>query len=523
MKQLTKTQSKIVALRDSAISGYNKVVGQFTELEKGYMAFIDEAQQDSLRKREKSAIPTQIIRAKVRKIERDIMKTYFSNDTLAQIEIDGDPKLTAIMQKKINNNASKKMNLYTIIRPNVRDALVYGTTVAKVYWSNIKNKLVIQPRNLNEICIDPSARNHFDAKFFVDRFYMTIDDIKTQYKGKSRGIKFDELSSMGSNGDTKDQAVGDIGEYRRIEVVEVYRFTGDKWTVSTMVGDVFLRTDVVLSDGNPFIFGILAPQFVGLKENHAVRSYGDSYIAPMIPLQTQYIATRNQQFDAIDAQLNPRFLTTRNSGLKDEDLRGTKKKLIVNNLENIRELPVPNINQSIFDTNKIDEEIQEVGGLPKFAQGMTGDNDPSSATGANLITESGNATVDDIITSFNESFFQPLVSRVVMLTYKYEESLDFVGFDRKKEIAMSVTINAGVGAMNAEMRSNNIDNAILSLTNTVKLFLDAEIMEKAQAYIELIDELTIEKAKLLGVKNIEEKIKSAKSNPIPQPIQPTGE
>jgi hypothetical protein len=47
------------------------------------------------------------------------------------------------------------------------------------------------------------------------------------------------------------------------------------------------------------------------------------------------------------------------------------------------------------------------------------------------------------------------------------------------------------------------------LTNAVKLFLDGGMQQKATEYIVVLDELTKEKAKLLGVKNIEEKMKDA--------------
>lgn len=504
---LTKNQEQILALKSVAINGYDKVVSQFLELEKGYMAFLGDDVIRSLRKREKSYIPTQIIRAKVRKIERDIMKTYFSTDELGTVEIDGDEKLSVVMQKKLGEYASAKSSLYTIMRPLIRDALVYGTTVLKVYWSEARNKVVIQPRSLSEICIDPYARNHFDAKFMVDRFYMTVADIKASFK-KAKKMDFSNVSSTSSNNIVKNQEQT-LNDYKRVEVAEVYRIVDGKWFVSTIVNNEFLRTDDELNDGNPILFGVIFPQFVGLKEYQAIRSYGDSYIAPMIPVQTQYIVSRNQQFDAIDLQLNPRFLATRNSGLRDDDLGSNKKKIQVNSIDSIKELPAPNINQSIFDTNKLDEELQEVGGLPKFAQGIATSSTPNSATGTTLLSENGNTTVDDIITSLNENLIQAFLTRILKLTYKHEVSTDFAGYDRTKDIVKNVTINAGVGAMTRSERLNNLDNAILSLSNTVKLFLDGGMQQKATEYIVVLDELTKEKAKLLGVKNIEEKMKNA--------------
>lgn len=503
--ELTKKQQQIIRLRDVAIKRFNLIKPQFQELEAGYLSSLEQEQVKSLRKQGKSHIAQQIIKAKVRKIVRDIMKTYFSSDVLASVEIENDDKLSKIMQKRLNTYSNQKVNLYTILRPLVENVVIYGTNIAKVYWSKKDNGLRIQTRGLNEVLIDPYARNHYEAKFFIDRFYMSVADIKQIYRTRLKNIKLD-------NFDTEqmiDQEA-DLGEYKRVQVVEVYRKVNDDWLTSTLIGDSFIRTDVKLNDGNPLLFGKVFPQFIPFDEKDAIPSYGDSYIAPMIPLQKQFVITRNQQMDAIYAQLNPRFLVTRDSGLRDDDLRASSKKVTVSSLERIKELPAPNINQSIFDVNRMDEEIQEVGGLPKIVQGISSDKDPRSATGMSLMSDSGNSTIDDIITSFNESFFEPLVQRMLRLIYKYEAHRDFVGYDRSKSIAFKININAGVGAMSREIRINNLENGILSSTNSIKVFLESGLMDKAFIQANLLEELTIEKMKLLGIKNIDSKINKSK-------------
>ena len=77
----------------------------------------------------------------------------------------------------------------------------------------------------------------------------------------------------------------------------------------------------------------------------------------MIPLQEQYTITINQQFDAIDKQLNPQFLATKQSGLSENTLRSNKKLLQVTDLNTIRELPQPNINQSLLTTDLNDSTM----------------------------------------------------------------------------------------------------------------------------------------------------------------------
>lgn len=504
---LTKKQQQIINLRDVAIKKFNIIKPQFEELEKGYLSELEARQVQRLKKAGKSHIAQQLIKAKVRKIVRDIMKTYFSSDILANIEIENDDALSQVMQKRLNSYSNQKINLYTILRPLVEQSIIYGTNIAKVYWSKKDNQLRIQARGINEVLIDPYARNHYEAKYFIDRFYMSIADIKRTYKTKLKGI---DLSSVSRSDEMAENQEVDLGEYKRVMIVEVYRKIDDDWYLSSMIGDDFLRTDVKLNDGNPLLFGKIFPQFVPFGEKNAIPSYGDSYIAPMIPLQKQFVVTRNQQMDAVYEQLNPRFLVTRNSGLRDDDLVNRARKISVSSLEQIKELPAPNISQSIFDVNRIDEEIQEVGGLPKLVQGISTQNDPSSATGMSLMNDSGNSTIDDIITSFNESFFEPLIQRMLRLIYKYEADREFVNFDRTKSIAFKIAINAGIGAMSREIRINNLENGILGSSNSIKVFLESGLMDKAFIQANLLEELTIEKMKLLGIKNVDKKIQKAK-------------
>lgn len=499
----TETKELIISLRDECVNKFNTVKGEFIELEKGYLALMDEQQKKDLKNRGKSHITQKIIKAKVRKIERDIMKTYFSTNRLAQIEIEGREQLTEVLQKKLDRCA-KKLNLYTLLRPVIRDLLIYGTCVFKIHWSANKNSLIVTPKKIDRVLVDPYASSYFDAKYFVDRFYMTKDEIQTTFKGKLKGFEF---SSMSKNSLNLDVQPSKLGEYKRYEVYEIYRKTKDGWKLSTMIDDFFVRVDEPLKDGHPFIFGIAYPQFIGIDERGAIASYGDSYVEPMIALQKQFIVRRNQQMDAIFQQLNQRFLTTRDSGLRDDELFTNKRKIVVSSLDTVRELPTPNINQSIFDVNKIDEEIQEVGGLPKLNQGISSSTDPRSATGMNLLNESGNATIDDIITGFNESAFEPMIFRMTKLIYKYEVSEDFIGVDRSKDIEPLIVVNAGVGVAGVDMQIGNIDSGVALLNTSINIAKELGREDKVNEYFVVLDELIAKKVEIVGIKNIENKIR----------------
>lgn len=496
----------IKILRDEAISAFNTIKSDFIELEKGYLAKIDDNVKDYLKRHGKSHIEQKIIFAKVRKIERELMKTYFSNSRLADVEVVGRPELTEILQNELDCLSNQKLNLYTSIRQNITQMLVYGTSIVKVYFDTKTNCVKIQPKRINEVLIDPYAKSHFDAKYFVDCFYMSVGDIKRIFKKNVKNIDFDNLDNTNATLLQKKAQNNNLGDYKRILIHEIYRKIGDDWYLSTMINDEFIRCDVKLKDGHPFCFGIAFPQFVRIDETNAIRSYGASYIEPMIPIQKQFIVTRNQQMDAIYMQLHPRLLCERNSGLRDDDLKLNSQKIVVNNLASIKDLPVPHLSDSIFDVNQLDTELQEVGGLPKLLQGLTSTGMPRNATGMNILNESGNAVIDDIITSYNESFFEPFIQRILKLTYKYKIDERFVNFDRRSDISLKINVNAGVGAMSRDVKLNNLSASKNSLMTMEKMLLEAGLTDKAFEYIKVLDSLTKDELKALGTKNTDELI-----------------
>lgn len=473
----------IKKLKDEAINRFERIKGEFKELENGYLALIDEEQIKSLRQRNKSYIAQRPIYAKVEKITRDIMKTYFNNDKLAEIEIENEPKLTKILQDEIN--AVLRINpFYNDIREVITDMLVYGTGISKVYWSQ-QNGLTISKRKIDEVLIDPHAKSFYDAKYFVDRFYISIGDLKRQFKLSDKDIK--ELKA-------------DLGDFAREQIFEVYTKTDNEWRISILFRDKFLKFNEPLKLGLPFIWWIYRPQFARIDEKDAILAYGGAYISPMIPLQKQLIVTRNQQMDAINAQLNPRFFATQRSGLRDDDLRNNLLKVKVFELGEIKQIPSPDIGQSIFDTNKIDEELQEVGGLSKMSLGIN--QTPRNATAASLLNESGNATIDDIISGINENSFEPFVKRITKLIYAYKTSYALKDYNRELKIEPLITINAGNGSLSREVKISNIDSLINNLALVTKMANEAGATDKAMKYFLMIDEAVAQRARLTGVKNV---------------------
>lgn len=510
MAKKSDVRELLLTLRDEAKRGYEHYEEQFRQLEKGFIAELEKDIIDSLKKRKKTHIAQQIIKAKVRKLEISILKTYFSSKELAVVQDDTNEELGKALQSELDKYLEKKINLYTLIRPTIRDSIVYGTGAMKVYWSIKENKMKLQSVKITDIFYDPHADNIYDIKYAVHRFYMTIDDIKKSFK-IPKGLDLE--SYVNKNRDLRGAGIqeqdSNLGGYQRVQLYEIYRKIDNIWTVSTLLDDVVIRQDIKLKDGFPFIIGNIYPQFVGMDEYFAVRSYGDSFIAPLIPLQMEYIIRRNQQIDAIDLQLNPRYLATKSSGLREDELSGNFKKISVTSIDQVKEVPYPNISQSMFDVEKIDAEIQEISGITKFSQGLQGVR-AETATGISILTEESNEVIEDVIRSLNETFFEPLIFRMLTLIFKYEYTDSFKGFDRTKNITPTVSINAGVGAVNKDMKIKNIDNMLMVLTNVINLHLKANNLEQVYGYTNIMDSLVLEKGKILGIRDIKTKLEEGK-------------
>jgi hypothetical protein len=501
MIQMNKNQERVLLLISEAKKGYDLYRYSFEELEAGYNNVLHPSVVKSLKSRRKSHITPKVIKAKVRKVMISIMKTYFENDEFAKLvpEYPTDEGFEDVekLQKALDNWTTKRINLYTRFKPSVIDALVYGTPIVKIYWSG--KHLSINRVKIRDLFIDPNATSVFDIQYCVNRVFTTVGRLRSQFGRKFKWKNYVGQTELGTKVSTVD-----IGDASRVEVHDVYRYQNGKWLVSTVLPDqTFIRTDEVLKDGLPFIIGNIDPQFVGINETNVVEAYGASFIESMIPLQEEYTIIRNQQIDAIDKTFNPQYMATKTSGLNESDLASGRKKVTVSNLSEVEQVPIPRVDVSIFHTDRLDTEMQEVSGVTKASQGIVDNGSKyQTATGMSILSEEGNVVVGDIIRAMNESFFEPAIRRMVRLIYKYDTTPLLYGVDRTKNIKFFVSINAGVGAVNGEILLNNITQAEGSAMQNAKTHVEMQDIEGAKRYLSVLDKLFEEKLKALRLKNI---------------------
>lgn len=502
-------QAEIVALRDEAIAGYTKHKGDFIALEEGYVNVLSDSIRKALYNKKKSALTPNLIKPKVDMLVRDVMKAFFGNDELAQITAEDkkdehDIRVSDTLKAELKEY-SRDRNLYSRCKPIVRDSIVYGTSIAKVYWNSRDNTCKIEHKKLTDVYFDLYAQTMGDIRFAVERVYMTIADLEKQYKRFDVDWNSYVNNTLISNVDAQNN---EVNKYQRVEFHEVYRMKNGKWYVTTILNDdTILRLDKLLKDGLPFIASVLEPQFVMINEPITpTRAYGASFITPLLSIQRENTIKRNQQIDATDVQLNQRFITTKTSGLREDDLASNRKKIVVDNISNIKELPIPRLNDSIFDTNKLEAEAEQISGVTKFSQGLDTGGREKTAREITAIQGQGSSVIDDINRAFNENFFRPLVQRIAILTYKYKESKRFISIDRTKPLRQKIVINVGIGSTNKILALDNIDNAIATITQSLQMFMQVQDAKRVPLYLTMLDKMNMEKLKLLGQDSVIEEI-----------------
>ena len=269
----------------------------------------------------------------------------------------------------------------------------------------------------------------------------------------------------------------------------------------------FLRVDDELKDGIPFVIGIVENQLQVYGEK-TIKALGYPIIDLLIPLQETYTILLNQELDAIDKQLNPQFMATKVAGVNESQLTSNRKVIYVNDLNQIREMPQINISQSVLSTEKLDTEMQEVSGISKLAQGLIDKGVNTTATGMTILSRETNLVIEDIIKSLNESFFEPLIKRIILLLWKYDENPLLYGVNRNANPLFKVSINTGVGATNKEVLLQSITTAEQTAIQNLQLSLQMQDMDRAKMYSEVLDKLFEKKLEAINFKTLAKDFKN---------------
>ena len=334
--------------------------------------------------------------------------------------------------------------------------------------------------------LDPDATGNEDINYLVHNIYLSKNQI---YRLIDNGIFTPESEIIRENEAIK--------LYQREKIQEVYYKLENIWYCATMWKENKLR-DTPLQDGLPFIIGNLIPQ-ITYNDEDGVRLYGESPISIILPLQQEINTRRNQQIDAIDLSLNPRVLLQLGGGIDPIAFKkGAGEIISCNDPNAVKFFTPPSINEGSFDVQRLDLEAQEAIGVTAYNSGVNSTQLNQTATGVSILSSEANTRIQSLIRSYNETFIEPMLTRLAKLIYKYDTKF-FTLEMSKPPLDLVASINTGLGATNKQLQLQNYQ---------VAFNMFAQI-QNVQGMLRIVQDML----PLLGIKNKEDYFNPEMLNP----------
>jgi hypothetical protein len=439
------------------------------------------------------------------KIYTSIITTYYSNPDLATISPDNpDDALTAEAAEAIQEtlryyDKHKILNLFPVLSKEILNATVYLACAVKVYWDGDAPRM--DGIKLRDLWFDPTSTGMRDAQYLVHRMY--IPRHQAERLESINGFKLPSVvSELAAADDINEWNKQQPARYQLIEVFDIYERLGGEWRISTLMGGQVVRDRYALLDGLPIFVGHLMPQLVLPGEYDAVEMYGSSPVEYLLPLQTEMNQLRNQQLDALRLQLEPRQLIARGSGINPFTFYQSKI-ISITDVNQIKELKSPDINQSQSGVTQLQQEAQEVSAVTPYNTGTTYRMGNETATGTAILSHEANQRLNVYTHCFNETLLEPAMAHLAKLVWRYGRSrfLDAVRLPRDTDPELFVHVNTGMGATSPVVRIQQLREAISTLN--------------ALGETRGVRELAKQLLKMLGIKNIGEYISNEQTSEEP--------
>lgn len=485
-------QTDIIAMISEAKDGWSYYQTDIQAAEDAYFMRLNPDTLKYLKDRNMSSIYFPKINAKSKRITDALSETYFNNDKFAKLDsyINSDAKVIEKWQEAIDHY-TEVLNLYKTFQPIFQEVPYIGTSIIKVYWS--VDRCRIDKMSIEDVWFDRRARTSEDVRYIVDNIYMTVGDIKKMQESGvfNKSIKVDEIfvESIPSE---------------RFKLQEVYFQDGNGWKVTTVYNDAtFMRENVELKDGQPFIWGYLLPQLRAIIDTTFVCVYGEPVINCIIPLQNEMNETRNKMIDGMKHHLMPKIIMAKTAGVTRQDLETIGKPIFTANPTGTQIVPPPNLSSSQMNLQIIDSEMSETIGVSPQQNGV-GANRQQTATETSIQSNEGSVRMQGYVRTFNETLFEKGFERLAMLVWKYGDARFFMGIDRSQVPSYKVTLNTGIGALNKEVQKNGLMQAHQMINQQMQMLMGLQDMEGAKRMCKASEKIVREVLPLFGIKNVDE-------------------
>lgn len=319
----------------------------------------------------------------------------------------------------------EEMEMDIILPDAVKEMLIYGTMVFKVYWQNEEKEVeqvvdvdpslpelgtvkdtvdmlderpVIEAVDLYDFFFDPRGTTIEDCRWVAHRMYRTVDHLKEMQKqGIYKNINLVEHAQLVRMDDEKDQRRSTVGvsipdELEKMEggkrVVELIEYWEDDRVVTVANREVVIR-----DEKNPYKHG--EKPFIRVVDQSVPHEfYGIGELEPIETLQYELNNRRNQRLDNVTLALNRMWIIANSAGVDEDELVSDAGGVVhTNDINGIQQLVMPDVTASSYkEETEVKADIQQTTGVSDFTRGVGSDslaND--TATGISLIQEAGNS------------------------------------------------------------------------------------------------------------------------------------
>jgi len=330
----------------------------------------------------------------------------------------------------------------------IKNALIYGTGVAKIYWKTIEkevtsyelgpdgkplidedgefitNKETIQyfddpcleVVNMYDFFLDPEAQNIQDAQWVIHRYYKSFDELEQAgyYKNLKRLKRYisSKIEKSPEETERKELAFGHSGEYdETVDNIEIWEMWDKDGLTVMAAGEVVIR-----EQENPFWHG--KKPFISLNDSIVPQEfYGKGEIEPVIKLQHALNTVQNQIIDnRTQVLMNMWKITGENVDESELIYRPNGVIHLSNEYEKVEPIIPPDLTGNAQkDVSLIKSDIQQALGIYDYTKGAeTGVN--KTATGIGLVQEAANARFKHKIQLLEEAIKE--VGEMVLALYQ---------------------------------------------------------------------------------------------------------
>jgi len=330
----------------------------------------------------------------------------------------------------------------------IKNALIYGTGVAKIYWKTIDKEVTsyelgpdgrplidengefitnketipyfddpcLEVVNMYDFFLDPEAQNIQDAQWVIHRYYKSFDELEQAgyYKNLKRLKRYisSKIEKSPEETERKELAFGHSGEYdETVDNIEIWEMWDKDGLTVMAAGEVVIR-----EQENPFWHG--KKPFISLNDSIVPQEfYGKGEIEPVIKLQHALNTVQNQIIDnRTQVLMNMWKITGENVDESELIYRPNGVIHLSNEYEKVEPIIPPDLTGNAQkDVSLIKSDIQQALGIYDYTKGAeTGVN--KTATGIGLVQEAANARFKHKIQLLEEAIKE--VGEMVLALYQ---------------------------------------------------------------------------------------------------------